>query len=141
MKSKLNTIKVYLTISANTLRHLHEDKDFGMGHSRHNHGSFSYEKNGKAAGEYHSVSSVIAVDKATHMDTRDMIGIMRFPEGNIITHSTLVVPSDPEPKFIPEWSHEQLIIAGTGSYVDIKGKFLYKVDSDGKHLEGMFLID
>jgi hypothetical protein len=127
---------LYSSLEKRKVTHLHnEKKDFGVGHHRHGTGELRFEKNGPDIGEYHVITSVLNVDKAGNTDTREYIGILRLPKGDIITQDTVEMEHVQVNAFKAGWSQEGVIVGGTRDYKGITGTFLTRVTEDDRDFE------
>jgi hypothetical protein len=111
--------------------HVHNNQaDYGMGHRRLRDGDLRLTENGDVIGNYHSISTVINVNKETKKDTRENLILVKLPEGTFWLEDVVEM----DHKSLPQAGYKLngVILGGTQGYKGITGTYDAHLSADGK---------
>lgn len=111
-------------------------KDFGKDHRRFRNGDLSFTENGDIIGKYHSVATVLSVNKKTHKELRGFLVSIALPEGTFWGESTVLM----DHKSLATAGHKRtgVILGGTKAYEGVSGSFEKEMLPDGKHYKTIY---
>lgn len=123
--------------SAGEVVHAHNNKqDFGKNHRRFRNGDLSFTENGDTIGKYHSVSTVLSVNKKTHKELRGYLVLIALPEGAFWEESRVEM----DHKSSPTAAHKRtgVILGGNKNFEGVSGSFEKEMLPDGKHYKTIY---
>ena len=117
----------------------HNNKaDYGVGHRRLRDGEIRFDENGDVIGRYHSISTVINVNKETNTDTREYLVLIKLPEGTFWIKDVVDMPNKGLPT--ADMKVSGVILGGTLGYKGIGGTFESQISKSGKFAETVYHI-
>jgi len=117
----------------------HNNKaDYGVGHRRLRDGDIRFNENGDVIGRYHSISTVLNVNKETNTDTREYLVLIKLPEGTFWIKDVVDMPNKGMP--LANGKVSGVILGGTLGYKGISGTFDAQASKSGKFAETVYHI-
>ena len=126
---KAEDLKVYASFGEVTDAH-NNTADYGIGHRRLRDGDLRFSENGEVVGRYHSISTVINLNKETNIDTREYLVLVKLPEGTFWIKDVQEMPNKSLPS--PNMKVSGVILGGTLGYKGTGGTFDAQLSADGK---------
>ena len=134
---KAEELKVYASFGEVTDAH-NNKADYGIGHRRLRDGDLRFSENGEVVGRYHSISTVINLNKETNIDTREYLVLVKLPEGTFWIKDVVEMSNKSLPS--PNTKVSGVILGGTLGYKGASGTFDAQLSADGKNQVNVFHI-